>query len=520
MRRILIFDTTLRDGLKFPGAILSMAEKIRIAKQIARLKADVLEVGFPAASEEQYETVERIANEVAGPVICALARATNPQDFEIAWKALKGAAQRRIHTFVPASKAYREHYLGKSVEETVELSVSAVQLARRYTPDVEFSLVDAFRADPCEVVRLAAAAAEAGARTINLADTTGCAIPADVSGLIDRLRREAGCAGGVALSVHCHNDLGLATANSFTAVAAGAAQVHCTVNGIGERAGNASLEELAVILHLRSDQLDAESHIRFDRIFPACRLVGRLTGSGIQPHKPVVGSNAFSLDTTAPQLADSTGTPPFEILNRETLGIPLSGHVLTADAGREEFRDRLADLGYDMDGEALDDCYAAFQDLAARKEEVFDDDIELLAGTHKAGERDHYRLIYLNVTGGSISVPTATVQLEVGGQTFQDAGFGYGTVDATFKTICKLAGRHPRLIRYELSGVTPGTDAQGEVRVRLEEGGRVVIGHAAETDIVLASAMAFVDGLNKLESLQSRRGISEFTSEESWIPKP
>jgi len=520
MRRIFIFDTTLRDGLKFPGAILSLEEKIRIAKQIARLRVDVLEAGFPAASEEQYAAAERIANEIPEPVICVLARAANPPDFDIAWKAVKGAARPRIHTFVPASKAYREQYFRKSAEETVELGVSAIHLARQYVADVEFSVVDAFRADPGEVVRLASAAVEAGASTVNLADTTGCATPNDVSAIFRILKREVERFGEAVWSVHCHNDLGLATANAFTAAAEGAAQMHCTVNGIGERAGNTALEELALILHLRSEQLDAECRIRLDQIFPTCRLVGRLTGSGIQPHKPVVGSNAFSFDAEVPQLDDSREKPPFEIVRRETLGIQPSGHVLTADAGRDEFRDRLADLAYDLDGETLDECYAAFQDLAARKEEVFDADLELLAGTRTATERFHYRLVYLNVTAGSISVPTATVQLEVGGQVFQDAGFGFGAVDATFKTICKLARRYPKLIRYELSGVTPGTDAQGEVTVRLEENGRVVNGRAAETDIVLASAKALVDGLNKLESLQSRGSISEFADEESWTPKP
>lgn len=519
MRHIRIFDTTLRDGLKSPGAILSMGEKVRIAKQIARLRVDVLEVGFPAASREEYETVQRIVKEVHGPTICVLARATNPKDFDIARQAVEGADRLRVHTFVPASRAHREHYLGKNADETVELGVSAVGMALRTTADVEFSLVDAFRADPEEVVRLLTAVVEAGARTVNLADTTGCATPKDVSELFKCLRRRMDGFGEVALSIHCHNDLGLATANSLTAVLEGAMQVHCTVNGIGERAGNAALEEIAAILHLRSAQLEAESGILLDRIFPTCRLVGRLTGSGIQPHKPIVGSGVFSFDAEVPQLADSIGKPPFEILNREVLGIQPAVHIITADADREELRNQLADLGYDVDGELLERCYAAFRDLAAKKEQLFDADIELLAEIGTAGEKFHYRLIYLNATAGSISVPTATVQLEVAGRIFQDTGFGYGPVDAVFKTICKLAGRHPKLVRYELSGVTPGTDAQGEVTVRLEEEGRVVNGRAADSDIVLASAKAFVDGLNKLESLHTKDGISEFTSEESRLPK-
>lgn len=519
MRRILIFDTTLRDGLKSPGTILSIEEKVRIAKQIARLQADVIEAGFPAASEEEFATVERIANEIPEASLCVLARATNPRDFEIAKAALKNIARRRIHTFVPASKKYRQHFLKKSAEETLEIGVSAIRMARKYADDVEFSLVDAFRADPDEVVRLVNGAIEAGAATVNLADTVGCATPSDVSRLFHILKEKASRLNEIVLGVHCHNDLGLATANSLAAVAEGAMQVHCTVNGIGERAGNAALEEVAALLNLRAKELNASTNIRLDQIYPACRLVRRITGIGLQPHKPIVGTNAFFFESVAPQLADSTEKPPFEILNRETLGIDNGTDHLSGETTREQFSSRLVELGYKLIEEKIDECYEAFQELAARKEQVFDADLELLVGTRAAVEQFTYKLVYLNVTAGSISVPTATVQLEIDGETFHDAGFGHGPVDATFKTICKMAKRCPKLLRYELNAVTPGTDAQGEVTVRLEENGQIVNGRAVDTDIVMASAKAFVDGLNKLESLHVEPSISEFTDDESWMPR-
>lgn len=519
MDHIRIFDTTLRDGLKSPGTILSNDEKLRLAKQIARLRVDVLEVGFPAASEEQYEMVERIVREVQGPVMAALARATNARDFEIAAGALKSAQKKRIHTFVPASRQYRDHFLKKSAEQALELAVAAVKMAKAITPEVEFSLVDAFRADPAELLALVRAVMEAGANHVNLADTVGCATPVEVSRIFQQLRQEVADYDRVIFSIHCHNDLGLAVANSLTAVAEGAKQVQCTVNGIGERAGNAALEEIVAAVDMHAARFGRTTQIELSQIYPASRLVQRLTGIALQPHKPVVGANAFICDTAVPQLADAKEKPPCEILSAEKFGILATGDFLKSDASLDLFKAKAAELGYELDGEQLQKCYEVFQELAAKKEMVFDSDLDSLLSAGVAPEDKRYKLLYLNVTAGSISVPNATVQLEVDGQVLQDAGFGHGPVDAAFKTICRMAKRMPKLVRYEVNAVTQGADALGEVTLRLEENGCLVNGRAVDTDIVLASARALVDGLNKLDSISDQPVVSEFTDEEAWMPR-
>lgn len=519
MRSILIFDTTLRDGEKSPGTILSIAEKVRLANQLGQLHVDVLEAGFPAASEEQYQCVGRIAREVRGPVIAALARATNPKDFEIAWEVIKDAAQPRFHTFVPASRQYREHFLKKNAQQTRELAVAAVQTARKYTPDVEFSLVDTFRANPQEVVELVRAVIGAGASTVNLADTVGYATPQDVTLLFQKLRQEVDTFDRAVFSIHCHNDLGLAVSNSLAAIMAGAGQVHTTVNGIGERTGNTALEELVMALTTHSARFAVQTGIHLEQIYPTSRLVRRLTGIGMAPQKPIVGDNAFLYETVVPQLSDSTEAPPYEIMNPEQLGIYTTGHRLTPAANWEQFQQRIKELGYDLTPADVGECYRAFQELSAKKEIIFDADLELLVNERAFKDQVRYKLLYLNVTAGTISVPNATVQLEVDGQVMQDAGFGHGPVDATFKTIYKMVKRAPKLVRYEVNAVTSGTDALGEVVVRLEEGGQQANGRGIDTDIVLASAKALINGLNKLEYGAKQEAVFEFTDEESLLPR-
>jgi 2-isopropylmalate synthase len=518
MRKILIFDTTLRDGLRSPGTILSIDEKVRLAKQLARLQVDVLEIGFPAASQEQFEAAERIAREVNGPILAVLARATNPRDFELAWKAVQNQPHSRIHTFVPASREYRDHFLKKTAAETVELATSAIQRAKQYTADVEFTLMDAFRASPQRVVELVEAAVAAGATTINLADTVGYATPVDVTKLFEHLQTQAGQFNQVAFSVHCHNDLGLAVANSLAALAAGAAQVHCTVNGIGERAGNAPLEELVSALSVHADQFGVQLSIKLNQTYPTSRLVRHLTGINLRAHKPVVGENAFTHEVAVPQLSDTEEKPPYETLQPEKLGIQLDGDTLTAATSFQEFAGRLRELGYDFEAAQLQELYTGFKEFAEKKENVFDADLELLITAKIAPAALRYRLQYLSVNAGSISVPNAAVQLEVDGQLLQDSGFGRGPVDAAFRTIFKMTSRNPRLTQYEVTAATPGSDAQGEVTLRLEENGYVVNGRAVDSDIVLASAKALIDGLNKLEHLRGEPEISEFTDEDSWMP--
>lgn len=518
MHRISIFDTTLRDGLKSPGTILSMEEKLRVAKQLARLQVDILEVGFPAASSEQFEAAERIAGEVEGPVIAVLARPTNPRDFEIAWKAVERNLRPRVHTFVPASRSYREHFLKKNALETQELAVSAIKTAQQYTKDVEFSLMDAFRAESSELVDLIHAAISAGAKTINLADTVGYATPDHISALFKFLHEKVDLFSQLTFSVHCHNDLGLAVANSLAAISGGATQVHCTINGIGERAGNTALEELVSVLTVHSEYLGAHVGIQLDQIYPSSRLVRRLTGISVRAHKPVVGANVFTTEVQLPQLADTQEKPPFETLRPEQIGIRVGSEALNSKTSRAEFQERILELGYDIDGTTLEQLYEEFLELAGKKEQVFDADLELLINSKHGRKESRYQLKYLKVTAGSISVPNAMVQLVIDDQIHQDSGFGQGPVDAAFRTIQKMTRRQPKLIRYELTAVTPGSDAQGEVTVRLEEGGFVANGRGVATDIVLASARALVDGLNNLDRVRGQPFISEFTDEESLMP--
>lgn len=518
MRQISLFDTTLRDGLKSHGAVLSTAEKVRIARQLSNLRVDIVEVGFPAASEEQFTVAERIAREVAGPAIAGFARATNANDFEIAYKAIKSAPRFRIHTFVPASRSYRDHFLKKSALEVLELAAGAVRVAKNFAPEVELSLIDAFRAEPDEVIQLVRTAIEAGAGIVNLADTVGYATQADVTSLFQRILKEVDRSREIILSVHFHNDLGLAAANSLTAFQEGARQIHCTINGIGERAGNTPLEEIAAVLAVRSDRFDAEFGIEMAQLVPTCRLVRRLTGVNIQPHKPIAGANAFSHEPTTPQLADVKATAPFQIINPQSIGIALEGTPLNADSSMEDFRRKANELGFELEGDELQKFYTIFRELASRKAHLFNADLEHLLHTSTA-EPQRYHLRYLSVNAGSISVPHATVQLEMDGEVVQDAGFGHGPIDAAFKTIFKIAKRFPKLIRYEVNAVTPGTDAQGEVTVRLQEGSSVAEGRATGTDIVLASAMALVNALNRFEAMNSLPELSEFTDEESWVPR-
>ncbi|SMC24119.1 2-isopropylmalate synthase [Desulfacinum hydrothermale DSM 13146] len=519
MRPIRIFDTTLRDGEKSPGTVLSVQEKVRLARQLARLGVDVLEAGFPAASAEQFQAVEAIARQVQGPVIAALARPTHAKDFEMAAEALEAAAKPRIHTFVPVSPSYRRHFLKMDVKECLALTERGVRSALQKVPEVEFSLVDALRAPLEDAVAMARVAAEAGAQVVNIADTVGYAAPAEVERLMEAVAAGLASFPDVVLSIHCHNDLGLAVANSLAAIGAGAGQVHCTVNGIGERAGNAALEELAAMLKARQDHFQCETGIRFQRLGPTCRLVKRLTGIGIQPHKPIVGANAFVYETTVPQLADAAEQPPYQIVDPRELGMADQANELPRDMTREGLADAADRLGYRLEDDELDRCWQAFLDLRDRKEKLFESDLESLLDEQMKAPEARYRLLYLNVSAGSISVPNATVQMEVDGEVIQDAGFGQGPVDAAFKTICKITRRFPKLVRYEVNAVTSGTDALGEVCVRLEEDGQWALGRSVATDVVLASAQALIHALNKLEQSREATPISEFALLEDWEPR-
>ncbi|MGQ9670267.1 MAG: 2-isopropylmalate synthase [Desulfosoma sp.] len=519
MSAIRLFDTTLRDGEKSPGTMLTVPEKLRLAVQLARLGVDVIEAGFPAASEVQFAAVQKVAQTVSGPIIAALARATNPTDFDVAVRALASCARPRLHTFVPVSPFYRKHFLKKGFQETLDLACKAVRLAKERCADVEFSLVDAFRASTEDVVTMVQAVAEAGPTVINIADTVGYATPVEVENLFRSLKIALGESSGVMLSIHCHNDLGLAVANSLAALAAGASQVHVTVNGIGERAGNTALEELAAALKARLDHFGFELSLDSSQIGPTCRLVKRLTGINVQVHKPVVGANAFVCEATVPQLGDASAQPPYQIMDPQQFGLHQAAQPVAKDLGLDVFHALLQDMGVLVDEKSLQACYDAYRQLAERKEELYVSDLENLLDETLLAPPQRYKLLYLNVSAGSISVPHATVQLEIDGQVRQDAGFGQGPVDAAFKTICKMTHRFPKLVRYEVHAATSGTDALGEVHVQLEENGQTVQGRGVATDIVLASTKAFVNALNKLEQKSKEPSVSEFTEWESWQPR-
>ncbi len=518
VRKITIFDTTLRDGEKVPGLVLSLNEKVRMAKQIVKLGVDVLEVGFPGASESEFETAKEIVAGVSGPKLVCLARPTNKNDFEEAWKVLENTDDKGLHTFVPASDAYRDHFLKKSRDEVLKIGEEAIGYARKFTDDVEFSLVDTWRADPEYVIKLVQMAVDSGATSVNFADTVGYATPGEVISLVDRVTSEVKGLDGVMLSIHCHNDLGLAVANSLAAIEKGVNQVHCTVNGIGERAGNTALEEIVMILETRKDLYACTTSVNRGEIFPTCRLISQITGLMIPPGKPVVGANAFVYETVVPQVADVKEKPPYRIIDPDDLGIRKEPELLKKDASKEELAEKLAELGLSLNPAELDLAYDAFRELAERKETIFDEDIESLVVEEVLKVPARYKLLYLSVSAGSISVPNATVQMEVDGHIIQDAAFGRGPVDATFKTIQKIVKRKPKLTRYLVNAITAGTDALGEVVVGLQEDDLIVMGRGIDSDVVMASAKAFVNGLNKMELYRKAPPISEFSEEEVFAP--
>lgn len=514
MKHVAFLDTTLRDGIKLPGLMLLPEERIQIARQIATLGVNILEGGFPAASEDQYRTLCVMAEEIRGPVFSVLARATNAEDFRLAQEVLKRHPKPRLHTFIPASAAYRDHFLKKPLNECLKIAADAVKRGKDVAEEVEFSFVDAFRADEDELMKLVDTVLEAGADAITFADTVGYATPWLVEDLIGRVCSRI--KGEVVVGIHCHNDLGLATPNSIAALRAGASLVHCTVNGLGERAGNARLEEIATIIFLHGKAMGLSTSIVMDRIGPVCRLLERHTGISFGPLKPLTGSYAFYCEPSGPQIGDVTELPPCFVIKEEEIGIIRNGEPMDQDTPFEVFKARVRELGYVLEEGEYRRCYEMFQRLASKKDNVFDSDVELIVRQALFHVPQKYRLLYLNVSAGSIPVPHATVQLEIDGQVVQDAGFGHGPVDAAFKTIFRMVKRFPKLIHYEVKAATLGTDAQGMVLLRIQEGKTIVGGWGAHVDIVLASALALIDALNKLEHYSGRREVSEYTDDEAW----
>jgi 2-isopropylmalate synthase len=493
-----IFDTTLRDGEQSPGATMNVAEKVRIAEQLEKLNVDVIEAGFPISSEGDFEAVKAMARTIKRSEVAALARA-NPKDIDRAWEAVKRAKFPLLHTFISTSDIHLKHQLKKSKEEVIRITAQSVARAKRYTPNVEFSAMDATRSDVEFLVAVCQAAVKAGATTINIPDTVGYAIPSEFGKLIRTLWQRVPGMENVILSVHCHNDLGLAVANSLAAIQNGARQVECTINGIGERAGNTSLEEVVMALRTRGDLFQFHTRINPKHIYTTSRLVSKITGMVVQPNKAVVGANAFAHESGIHQDGILKEKRTYEIMTPESVGIPKSSLVLGKLSGRHAFRERLRELGYRLSEADLERAFSRFKQLADKKREIFDEDIESIVVEEILRMPRRFKLVYINVVAGNVTVPTATVQMEVDGQLRQEADFGDGPVDATFKTIKKITRTKSKLLQFTIHAITSGTEAQGEVTVRLEEKGNTVIGQGADTDVIVASAKAYINALNKME---------------------
>ncbi len=502
--RIIIFDTTLRDGEQSPGASMNKAEKLSLARQLEKLKVDVIEAGFPITSQGDFEAVSLISKEVRGLTVAALARAEKV-DIDRAWGAIKGAADPRIHIVIATSDLHLQYKLKKTRSEVLEIIQRAVSHARRYTSNIEFSAEDASRTDPSFLARAAQTAIKAGATTINIPDTVGYALPEEFGELIRTVREKVSDDGRVVWSVHCHNDLGLAVANSLAAIHNGARQVEVTINGIGERAGNTSLEELVMAIHTRKDRMPYTTKIEKKQIYSASRLVSRITGLVVQANKAVVGANAFAHESGIHQDGVLKKRTTYEILTPKDIGLDKSILVLGKHSGRHAFQDRLKDMGYVLNQEDMQKVFDRFKELADKKKEVVNEDIEALIADEILMIPDTFKLIYLSVISGNMAVPTATVKIEVNGEIIQKAGFGVGPIDATFNTINKIIRTRTKvgkLLSFSVNAITGGMDAQGQVNVRLEQGGKIVLGKGSDSDIITASAKAYLNALNRLEYLR------------------
>ncbi|WP_271273223.1 2-isopropylmalate synthase [Aliamphritea hakodatensis] len=503
--QVIIFDTTLRDGEQSPGASMTGEEKLRIAKQLEKMRVDVIEAGFAIASPGDFTAVQTIANTIKDSTICSLSRALD-KDIDRAGEALKNANSGRIHTFIATSPIHMEYKLQMAPDKVVEQAVHAVKRARNLIDDVEFSLEDASRSEFDFMCRIIEQVIDAGARTINIPDTVGYAVPNEFGNTIARLIENIPNADKAIFSVHCHNDLGLAVANSLAAVSAGARQVECTVNGLGERAGNASLEEIVMALRTRQDILGLHTGIDSTQIVPASRLVSGVTGFPVQPNKAIVGANAFAHESGIHQDGMLKHPETYEIMTADSVGWKTNKMVLGKHSGRNAFRARLEELGtvFATDAE-LNDAFSRFKILADKKHEIFDEDLQaLVSDTQTAKQYEKYKLSSLSVMSQTGEVPVATVTIGVDDSEQQAEASGSGPVDAAFKAIEAMVNSDAVLELYSVNAITSGTDSQGEVTVRLEKGGRIVNGLGADTDIIIASAKAYIHALNMLETTDQK----------------
>ena len=510
---IILFDTTLRDGEQSPGASLNIKEKLEIARQLARLGVDVIEAGFPISSPGDFESVKLVAREVKGPVICGLARASE-KDITACWNAVKYSKRPRIHTFIATSDIHLERKLQKSRRQVLDIAAHAVSFARKMCDDVQFSAEDAARSDFDYLCQVVETVIEAGATTVNIPDTVGYALPVEFGAMISNLRRRVKNIDKITLSVHCHNDLGLSVANSLSALENGARQLECTVNGIGERAGNAALEEVVMALKTRKDSFNATTKINTREIHKASRLVSTLTGIPVQPNKAIVGANAFAHEAGIHQDGVLKERLTYEIMKPQDVGIPSNQLVLGKHSGRHALARRLKDLGYDVAGAELERVFAAFKDLADKKKCVFDEDIIALVEERISGGAETWTLDYLNTSSGTGVIPTATVRLAKNEKkdkrlVLQEAACGDGPVDAAYRAIDKIAGIKAKLADYALRALSGGKDAQGEVIVKVDYDGVTFTGRGASTDIIEASVKAYLQALNKIASGGKQQKIKE-----------
>ena len=503
---LIIFDTTMRDGEQSPGASMTRDEKIRIGKALEKMKVDVIEAGFAAASPGDFESIQAVAEHVKDSTICSLARAVD-RDLEHAAKALEKAQRARIHTFIATSPIHMQHKLRMTPDQVVERAVYAVKKARSYVSDVEFSCEDAGRSEIDFLCRIIEAAIDAGARTINIPDTVGYAIPAEFGATIKTLIERIPNADKAIFSVHCHNDLGLAVANSLAAVANGARQVECTINGLGERAGNASLEELVMATRTRHDLFNITTGIDARHIVPTSRLVSSITGFPVQPNKAIVGANAFAHESGIHQDGVLKHRETYEIMRAEDVGWGANKMIMGKHSGRAAFRSRLEELGVEFDtDEALNNAFARFKDLADKKHEIFDEDLQaLVSDTNAKTARERFKFVALTAHCQTGETPVTEVVINMDGVEQRAKSEGSGPVDAAFKAIETFVESKANLQLYSVNAITEGTDSQGEVTVRLEKGGRIVNGNGADTDIVTASVKAYLCALNLLMDDGSRQ---------------
>lgn len=495
--RVLIFDTTLRDGEQGAGATMTVDQKLDLAKQLERLGVDILEAGFPVSSPGELEAVRKIAQTIRNPIVCGLAHA-NPKAIDKAWEALQDAARPRIHIFLSTSDIHMLHQLRKDREEVLNMAQESVARAKKLCSDIEFSPMDATRSDPEYVYRLLEATIDAGATTVNIPDTVGYTTPEEFGKFIQNIKKNVRNIEKARISVHCHNDLGLAVANSLSAVKAGARQIECTVNGIGERAGNAAMEELVMAMRTRKDFFGLSTGIDTTQIYRTSRLVSEYTGFTIQPNKAIIGNNAFRHASGIHQDGILKDRSTYEIMDPQSVGWPGSMLVLGKLSGRHAFKKRLEDLGYHLTEEQLQKSFDAFKLVAEKKKEVTDRDLEALMREGRASVPETFKLDHIQVSCGSNEIPTATVRVTGPSGTITDAAIGTGPVDAAYKAINRIVNVQATLQEYTVQSVTAGIDAVGDVTVRVERNGMIYLGKGIDTDIIVASAKAYLNALNLL----------------------